>query len=203
MISAIIFDLGGVYFTDGTEITVEKLARKFILDSEKVAGFLKTDNKLANAYRKGVITADQFWNEFKKSFEIRAENEELTRTWVESYEPIEGTIEIIKKLKGQGIKLYFLSDNVKERVEYLQGKHDFLRNFIDGVFSHKIHKTKSDGFDVFRLALEMTKEKPENVIYIDDKEDHIKSAKKLGMNCICFKNPEQLEANLKTFGVNL
>ncbi len=203
MITTIIFDLGGVYFTDGTKITVVRISEKFGLDSEKVSNFLKTSNKFANLYRKGEITADKFWNEFKKSFGIEAENEELTRMWVESYEPIEGTIKIISRLKENGIRLYFLSDNVKERVEYLQEKYYFLKNFMDGIFSHKVHKTKLDGTEIFELALKITKEKPENIIYIDDKEEYVKPAIELGMEGIWFKNSKKLKSDLKTLGVDL
>ena len=203
MITAVIFDLGGVYFTDGTRIAVGNISKKFNLESEKVGEIFKTGSKIGTLYRKGEITAEEFWNEFKKIFKIDAENEELTRTWLESYEPIKGTVEIIQQLKVKGIKLYFLSDNVKERVEYLQGKYNFLENFIDGVFSHKVHKTKLDSTDIFKLALEMVKEKPENVVYIDDKEQYVKPAKELGMNTIQFKNPEQLKSDLKKFGIDL
>jgi FMN phosphatase YigB (HAD superfamily) len=48
----------------------------------------------------------------------------------------------------------------------------------------------------------MTKEIPENIIYIDDKEEYVTPAKKLGMNGIVYKNPEQLGLDLKTLGVN-
>jgi putative hydrolase of the HAD superfamily len=203
MITTIIFDLGGVYFTDGTKITVGKISKKFNLNSEKVFNFLKTGNKLAGLYRKGEITSDEFWNKFKETFGIHAENQELTRMWVESYEPIQETIEIVVKLKEMGFGLYFLSDSVKERAEYLQQKYDFLKNFTGGIFSHKVHKTKLDETDVFKLVLKMTGEKPENVVYIDDKEEYVKLAEKLGMNAIWFKNPEQLKSGLRKLGINL
>lgn len=108
---------------------------------------------------------------------------------------------ITKKLKKKGICLYFLSDNVKERIEYLQGKYKFMRYFAGGIFSHEVHMTKREGTKIFRLALKMVKEKPENVIFIDDKKLYVETAKKIGMNAIHFSSPEQLEGELKKFGL--
>ena len=201
MITTIIFDLGGVYFTDGTRIAVEKISKKYNLQPEAVGQIFKTGSELGTLYRRGEITVDEFWNKVKDLLGIEADNKDLNKMWVESYELIEGTIEIIKQLKEKGIKLYFLSDNVKERSELLQEKYNFLENFIDGIFSHKAHKTKLDGADVFKLALEKTEEKPENVVYVDDKEEYVETAKKLGMNVIWFKNPEQLKEELKKLGL--
>lgn len=49
--------------------------------------------------------------------------------WVEGYEPILGTVDVVEKLSQLGHELIFLSDNVKERVEYLDKKYSFLRKF--------------------------------------------------------------------------
>ena len=153
------------------------------------------------SYRRGEITCEEFWNQTKKLLDITADNDDLNRLWMESYEPIEGTVEIIKQLKKKGIKLYVLSDTVKERAEYLQETFNFSENFIDGIYSYKVHKTKLDGSEAFKLALKLTGESPENVVYVDDKEEYAETAKKLGMNAIHFKNPEQLNEELKNLRV--
>ena len=95
------------------------------------------------------------------------------------------------------MSLYYLSDNVKERVEDLEGRYKFLENFKDGVFSHVVHKTKSDGVKIFKLAVKKTREKAQDLIYVEDKEEHVKTARKLGMNVIHFKNPEQFRKELE------
>lgn len=39
MIKSIIFDLGGVYFTDGTSKAVKKVSQKYNLNSQEVSDF--------------------------------------------------------------------------------------------------------------------------------------------------------------------
>lgn len=201
MIKSVIFDLGGVYFTDGTKLAIEKISNKYNLPIESVRNALDVDTELGTAYRKGEITAEEFWNKVKKILGIEANNNDLNKIWVGSYELIKGTVEIIKRLKNSGIKLYFLSDNVKERVEHTQKKFNFLKDFIDGIFSYEVHSTKGEGINIFRLALSKTGENPKNVFYVDDKEKYAETAKKLGMNAICFKSPKQLEEELKNLKV--
>ena len=201
MIKSVIFDLGGVYFTDGTKIAIEKISKKYNLQFESVQEILKTGSEISTIYRRGEITFNEFWNKVKNILKINADNNELNKLWVESYDLMQGTIEIIKQLKEKGIKIYYLSDNVKERVEYLQTKFNFLENFIDGLFSNEVHRTKKDGVNVFKLALKKTKDKPEDVVYIDDKKEYVETAKKIGMFTIHFKNPEQLKEELINLGI--
>ncbi len=196
MIKAVILDLGGVYFTDGTKIAIEKISKEYDLQTAVVEKVLRTRSELGSSIRRGEITTDEFWNRAKNLLKLDANNDDLNRTWIESYEPIQDSIKIIKKLKKKGIKLFFLSDNVKDRIEYLQKKYNFLENFVDGIFSYEVHKTKYDGIEIFEIALEKIGEKPENVLYVDDKENYVNIAKKLGMNVILFRSPKQLKEKL-------
>ena len=201
MIKSAIFDLGGVYFTDGARIAIGKISRKFNLHPEFVEKALEFNSELGMLYRKGEITAEEFWDRAKKFLGIDADNDYLNKIWMGSYKPIRGTIEIIKQLKKRNIKLFLLSDNVKERTEYLQAKYNFLEDFIDSIFSYEVHKMKSDGTAIFKLAIDKTGDKPENIVFIDDKEEFVKTAKKAGMNVIRFKNPKQLEEEFKNLGI--
>lgn len=49
------------------------------------------------------------------------------------------------------------------------------------------------------MALKKTGNKPEEVIFIDDKEEYARLAEKLGMKSVWFQNPQQLKTELKKF----
>ena len=194
MIKSIIFDLGGVYFTDGTKIAIQKISRMYNLKPSAVKIVFTAGSKYGNAYRKGKISGKEFWKRFKENFQIKTK-EDLGRLWIGSYKPNSGVIKIIHKLRKKEFKIYFLSDNVKERADYLQKKYDFLENFIDGVFSHKAHKTKLDK-GMYMIAIRKTRKNPEEIVFIDDKKEYVETAKKLGINGIVFKNSKQLKVEL-------
>jgi len=196
MIKSVIFDLGGVYFTDETNGAVKRISKGYNLDSEEVSDFFGTKSKPGKLYPQGKITSKYFWGEFKRKFKLKVNEEKLTKLWISCYKPNKGVINLIKKLRKKRIKLYFLSDNVKERSNILQDKYKFLENFDDGIFSHKMGITKSEGNKVFKIILKITKDKPKEAIFIDDKEVYVGTAKTLGMKSIHFKNARQLEKEI-------
>jgi putative hydrolase of the HAD superfamily len=199
MIKTIIFDLGGVYFTDGTKNAIIRISNNYHLPEEKVKEVLK--GELGAQYRTGAITEQQFWQKAKKIWNINASNNNLRQIWLEGYEPIKGTVAIVDRLREAGYELTFLSDNVQERVDYLQGKYHFLEKFRAGVFSH-IAKIKKPDVKIYMLALENSTSTANECVYIDDKPKFIEPAVKLGMKGIVFLNPAQLEKDLKNLGLN-
>ena len=197
MKSTLIFDLGGVYFNDGTRLAIDIIAARYGIDRQAVTGVL---NGAAGAgYRTGRITVDQFWQQAAALWHIHATTEELSTIWCESYQPNRGTVRLVERLKVAGHQILYLSDNTKERVDYLEKEYGFLKYFDDGVFSHLVGLKKPDTriYElVFAKALH-----PAACVYIDDKPDLLVPARELGMQVIAFKNAVQLEADLAGLGL--
>jgi HAD superfamily hydrolase (TIGR01509 family) len=55
--------------------------------------------------------------------------------------------------------------------------------------------------EIFELLLKKTKAKPDETVFIDDFEENILAARKMGINCILFRNVRQLRKELAAFGV--
>ena len=133
MLKAAIFDLGGVYFNNGTRVAIKKISEKYNLPEKRVSATLDTD--LGSKYRTDEINADEFWREFKRQLGIDARTEELLNIWFEGYTPIEGTVNLIRKLRSDGIKVFYLSDNIWNRVNYLN-ENSIFSKILMGVFFH-------------------------------------------------------------------
>ncbi|MBE5805956.1 MAG: HAD family phosphatase [Clostridiales bacterium] len=199
-IKTVIFDLGGVYFTDGTSRAIDIISERFGKNKEVVADVFKGD--IGTRYRKSEISHEEFWNLAKSALGIDAKNEDLAEIWLSGYVPIEGTVEIVKQLEEQGYELLFLSDNVQERIDYLKERYDFLEHFKDGVFSHIVGTRKPD-IKMYQYALDKTENNADECVYIDDKDNLLIPAQQLGMNTIHFKSAEALEQGLNRLGVNV
>ena len=191
MKKTVIFDLGGVYFSDGTRQAIDKIAAGYGIDRQAVAGFL--NGEAGASYRTGRITADQFWQQATTLWNIRASAEALSITWCESYQPNRGTVRLVKQLRAADHQLLYLSDNTQERVACLEEKYGFLKNFDDGIFSHLARRKKPDPM-IYELVLAKAVNPAADCVYIDDKPGYLLPAKDLGMQVIAFKNDSQLEA---------
>ena len=198
MIKVILFDLGGVLFTNGTKKFVEYVNNKYGLDKERVKSVVDT-GEIPDAYREGRIGREEFWNKAQQELNLPEEIETLEKEWINGYELIEETRDIIQELSKK-YKVYFLSDNVKERVEAVDKKFNFLSWFEDGVFSHEVGVRKPNS-KIYQIALQKANVKPEEALFIDDKESALKPAKEMGMITILFEKPEKLRERLCLLGL--
>lgn len=198
MYKLILFDLGGVLFTSGIKTFIESLASRYSLSEEEVREVL--DGEIGTLYRESKISRDEFWKRVIKTLNLKEDAGALEKEWIDGYVLMEKTKEIIGRLKGK-YKVYFLSDNVKEREEALEVKYGFKRLFDGGVFSHEAGFRKPDP-RIYRLVLKKAGgEKPENTIFIDDKETALVPAREMGMAGVLFETPEKLEKDLEDLGI--
>jgi len=190
----VIFDLGGVYFTNGTLAAIDAIAAEYSIASDAVEDVLNGES--GKQYRAGKLSAGQFWQRAKTSWNIDALSDELAHLWNSSYRPDAGTVTLVERLKNTGHELLYLSDNIAERVAYLDQKYSFLQKFDGGIFSHMVNCKKPDPM-IYQLLLAKASQPAAACVYIDDKPEYLVPAKKLGMEVIAFTDFTQLEKRLK------
>jgi HAD superfamily hydrolase (TIGR01509 family) len=194
----VIFDIGGVYFSDGTRIAIDAIAAEYEINRDVVAGFI--NGEPGRQYRIGAISAEQFWRQAIRQWDIQASAETLALIWNSSYQLDEGTVRLVDRLKSAGHELLYLSDNTAEKVAYLDAKYAFVQKFDDGIFSHVVHCRKPDPV-IYELLLAKASHPADACIFIDDKPANLEPAKNLGMQTIAFKNSAHLESSLKKLGL--
>jgi putative hydrolase of the HAD superfamily len=198
MVRTVIFDLGGVYFTNGTKSAVEGIGKKFHIPHEKVNDVL--NGELGLQYREGLLSERKFWQKAQEIFGTNVDLRILRDVWFGGYIPIQGTVDLITILNKNGYEILYLSDNVQERVDYLEDKYHFKQHFKEGIFSYLVKKVKPD-VEVYELVLRCTNSQPSECVFIDDKEPFLAPARELGMQVVQFQNPLQIEKDLRSFGV--
>lgn len=194
MIEAIIFDLGGVLFTNGTTLFAKYIADKHNKDQHEVYALLNYSES-GNAYREGKITWDEFYDAFKKELAIEDDANKLQQKWIDVYEIIDETRKILEELRKK-YKVYFLSDNVKERVIAADQKYGFMQWFQGGVFSYEEGVRKPHD-RIYEITIKKVGLPPEKMLFIDDKKRNLLPAARIGMHTLLYKNPEQLKEELK------
>ncbi len=193
VIKTVIFDFGGVYFTNGTKRAIRLISEKYNLSSKKVRSIYK--GELSTKYRAGKLTAKEFWKLLKNQLNLNISSKVLSDTWLGEYRLVEDVSNIADKLVNANYELLYLSDNVQERVNYLDQKYNFLNKFKDGVLSYMAGTRKPDP-KVYEMVLGKTSSLPQECVYIDDKPELLNPARDLGINVINFKTPEQLKQKL-------
>ncbi len=198
MIKVILFDLGGVLFTNGTRIVAKYIAEKHHKNVDDVYNLFNYSD-IGNAYREGKIARDEFWDQFKENLKIKDSTDELEQKWNDFYEIIEETKEILDELRKE-YKVYFLSDQIKERAVATDKKYGFIKWFHGGIFSHEVGVRKPN-IEIYKLALKKVGARAEEVLFIDDKEINLPPAEKVGMKILLYSSPDHLREELGRRGI--
>jgi putative hydrolase of the HAD superfamily len=193
MIKTIIFDLGGFYLNRGMWIAEEKFAKKYQLPLERVVEVLIKENY--KDYFSGKITEQEYWKRFLSDFDLKEDWKNLRKVLINSFKPQKGMPELIKELR-KNYRIGLLSDQTKEWWPHLNKKYKISDNFDFTIISAEtgFHKPQ---IEIYKIALENANCKPKECLFIDDLEYNLEPAKKLGIQTLLFKNPDQIREDLQ------
>lgn len=190
MVKAIIFDFGGVITPiepwDGVDSTPEEKAiiRDAIADIAKI---------FASELKKSKFTADDFAREFKKrTGDVKEEL--VNRIIISLCMPNKELLDFISEL-SKTYKIYGLVNAPFGWTEIRRGVLGLDKYFERVFVSHEINVRKPDP-KIFHYLLENTKIKPEECVFIDDKEANVNAAKDLGMQGYVFDGVDGLRGYL-------
>jgi len=197
MIKAVIFDLGHVLFT-GTQGLENHLEPILGIKANNLSFTWK--GNVFKQFLYGKISEDEYWKKIIEKNDWKIDVESLKKIIRKNFEEIKGTFKIVTSLKDKGYKLGILSGHTKEWIEYLREKYDYEKYFNASVYSFQIGFNKPD-IRIYNKILEKLEVKPEECIFIDDREEFLAPAKKTGMTTILFKSAEQARKELREVGV--
>ena len=114
--------------------------------------------------------------------------------------PIQGTVEILRKLRDQDYRILALTNWSAETYPIALELFDFLHWFEDVLVSGREKLIKPDPA-IFNLLIKRYSLTPSQTIFIDDNIKNIAVARELGLDGIHFTEPQTLELQLIERGI--
>ena len=145
-------------------------------------------------YKQGVIDGRKFWTYAIKEWGLKKKPEEILKTLQECYELNGKKKEIMKLLDCHNIKKIICTNNFPERIQILDEKFDFLREFDYKIFSYENKILKPE---LLSRVSKVSGIKNDELLYFDDSPKNIEYAKKLGMEAILVDEPTRVLKMLK------
>lgn len=196
-ITTIIFDLSEVYL-QWLKWTELKLTTILWLSSEIInASFFTAKLQLLFNWK---ISEHEYLEDLIKKNNWNIDIWTLKNLIRSNFIEIEGTRKIIKLLQKKWYKLWLLSVHAKEWIEYCNIKYDYHYLFDHIVYSFEIWISKPNQESFYHI-LNLIKEKPKNILFIDDNIENIEVSVKLWMSWILFIDSTQLQDKLKEMKV--
>jgi HAD superfamily hydrolase (TIGR01509 family) len=195
MMKAVIFDLDGV-----------------LIDSEPLHA--NADNQLL--VESGInVPLDYFdrfvgwtnkamWEQIKKEYPLTLSYEELTGRQMMlklkllqemHFEPVSGIPELLEALKRNHIPMAIASSSPRQFIEAVIDKIRIEKYFISWISGEEVMRSKPEP-DIFLKAAELLKVNPQDCIVIEDSESGTIAAKRAGMKCIGYRNPNSGQQDL-------
>ena len=99
-------------------------------------------------------------------------------------------IRFVKKIRSKGIKTAVLSNTIESHLRVIRNPLGYKA--FDVVISSCRVGARKPEIKIYKILLKKLKAKAKECIFIDDLNENLKPAKKLGMKVVLAKNPKQI-----------
>lgn len=193
-ITTLIFDFGGVLTTTKFfPLLAEKFGRTYGVDPQLIKERLYAHE---HSPAIGQHSVEQFWENSCKDLGIPLDA--FVKAFM-TYDLNPDMFAYLHTLKPK-YALILHSDNFAPRVAEIQRDSRFTDLFDQMYFSNEIGILKTDE-RAFRHVLSTIHQKPEECVFVDDKEKNLLASRSIGMHTVLFKSLEQLKAEFTKLGI--
>ncbi len=194
----LLIDYGGVLGYDHLLEQEEALAYAVGLTQAELNNRISEKSVVGKAFRENKITEVEFWKIVSQDESIEEPYAKvLTRMWMDTYKLNPFMMNYLQKLRKKNIKVGILTNIDIGRSELLKKILD-VDNNLDYYFPSYIFGFSKDTTQLWYLVNEQLVNDCgyDNIIYVDDRAEHVLSAEIVGWTGIRYYNLDQLEKQL-------
>ncbi len=181
MIKTLLFDFGDIFINLDKEGAMQNALDLFELNdfSEEMVAF-------NSFYEQGLISTDEFLEFYQENFP-KLTSDQILDAWQYILKDFPShRLEFIQQLAAENkYKLILLSNTNELHIKWVKEKVTFYEDFkncFDAFYlSHEI-KLRKPNLDIYQFVLDEHQLNPNEVLFIDDTEENIVGASKLGIH---------------------
>jgi putative hydrolase of the HAD superfamily len=194
---AIILDYGMVLCRQPSLGEIDRIAQIFGVDH---ATFWQLYEKHRGAYDKNDIEGKEYWDRFASDTNTHLDDdtiEQLLRWDIEIWSNLEQPLlSWTRSLRVAGFQTALLSNLHLGFSAHMRSSSEWLQLFDHLIFSSEVRLIKPDPA-IFLNCLQALRVKPEQALFIDDRDANVETAIALGVCAIKYESVPQLATNLK------
>lgn len=184
-ITTLLFDLGGVIIELGS--LQDMMSSSPLSEQDIWQNWIQSPS--VRRFESGACSADEFAVRMIEEFSLTLSPEDFLvkfNNWPQG--TFKGASQLLMGL-SDSFRLACLSNSNQSHWEYFLRHQSVLEHFEDQFFSHETGHLKPDS-DAFHHALQQMSISPGEVLFFDDNEANVKSARALGMQAVRVDSPD-------------
>lgn len=196
MIRNIVFDVGKVLMSYNPDAMMQKLG--YQEETITAVNHAMFQNQLWNAFDRGCVSDQELLQTFiSHNPTYEKQITEAFMTIPSAMHPYPYVQEWLSNLKQEGYRLYILSNYARKTFAETEQKMSFLPLMDGYVFSYQCGYIKPEAA-IYQHLLEKYQLDPQECVFLDDRQENIDAAKKLGFAGILFESYDQAKVALET-----
>ena len=199
LIKTVIFDLGNVVLSFHNRPISNFIAMKSGFPEDEVHSFV-FGTALENSIDRGEISLEDFLKAINIRFSSHIMLKEFTPVWCDMFTQSDGIEEIIRGLKNNSYRLGMLSNTNKSHFEFVKKKFPIIGLFDDYHLSYETGCLKPDKC-AYENLVSFYGTEPRFLVFIDDLEINVSSARLYGINAFQYKSSAKLSSDLAGLGL--
>ncbi len=200
MIKCVISDMGNVLLTFDSSIFYRQISESSPYTPEQMAKIVTESSGLLSAFGTGRISPKEFFKEISDRLQVRADFESFFSAYNDVFTLKPDVLKTLRQLETK-YRLVLLSNTDVMHFGFIQRKFPEMFFFDDYVLSYEVGCMKPDP-QIYQIALEKAKAEAGECVFIDDLEENIDVAAKMGIQTILFTPQTDLEAELRSLGIS-
>jgi FMN phosphatase YigB (HAD superfamily) len=199
VIKTIIFDLGNTIVPFDFKRGYAKMAPLCGYPAAEIPKRIASTD-LVPRFERGQVEPEPFVNELCRLLELRVSYGEFCDLWTSIFLPETLIPEaLVTKLRAR-YRLLLLSNTNAIHFGMIEAQYPIVRRFDDLVLSYRVGALKPSE-EIYRRAIAQARCRPEECFFTDDILPFVEAARKTGIDAVQFQSLEQLEADLRSRGI--
>lgn len=193
----IYFDLGNVLLRFDHELACRQMAEVAGVSPHLVREVV-FQSQLQWQYERGMISTEEFYESFCRATGRRPDRQQLARAASAIFELNVPVVPLVTQLRAAGYRLGILSNTCEAHWHYVtDGRYRILTELFDvAALSFQLRSLKPEP-EIFRRAAELAGVPPEEIFFVDDRQENVAAACRAGLDAVPFTTPADLATALR------
>lgn len=199
-IRALFWDVGGVLLSNGWDTASRRrAAERFDLDWDD---FEERHQLVSHAFEIGRLSLERYLEQTVFHRPRAFSPGDFRRFMLDQSRPHPEAIDLAGRLRRSGRYLMATLNNESRELNEHRLAAFELRPLFHVFLSSCYLGTRKPEDEIYRLALELTQQRPETCLFIDDRELNLECAAGFGLQTLLYEGAHQLESALQEKGVS-